>query len=93
MATATARVPVLMTETEKARIVKKARQAGISTGEYMRRAADSFSPSNEDTVLENMIDQMLKATERAEKAIDDVLEYVAVSNQRIAEMEAQRKSR
>ena len=93
MATATARVPVLMTETEKARIVKKARQAGISTGEYMRRAADSFSPSNDDTVLENMIDQMLKATERAEKAIDDVLEYVAVSNQRIAEMEAQRKSR
>lgn len=90
---ATARVPVLMTETEKARIVKKALQAGISTGEYMRRAADSFSPSNDDTVLEGMIDQMLKATDRAEKTIDDVLEFVAASNERIATMEAQNKSR
>jgi len=47
MATATARVPVLMTQAEKERIVKKAIEAGLSTGEYMRRAADSFHPDEQ----------------------------------------------
>ena len=92
MATATARVPVLMTEDEKRRIVKKAQQAGLSTGEYMRRAAKSFHPSDDDSVLEGMINQMLKATERAEQAIDDALDFVAESNQRIARMEARGKT-
>ncbi len=90
MATATARVPVLMTEAEKSRIVEKARRAGLSTGEYMRRAAQSFRLSEDDKIMEGMIDQMLKATERAERAIEDALEYVAASNERIAAMEARR---
>ena len=92
MATATARVPVLMTEAEKVQIVKKAKQFGISTGEYMRRAAGSFQPSQDDGVLEAMIDQMLKATERAENAIDEALSFVAESNERIAAMESQRNA-
>ena len=90
---ATARVPVLMTETEKARIVKKAKDAGLTTGEYMRRAAESFRPHEEDEVLEGLLNQMLKATEMAEQAIDDALDYVSASNQRIAAMEANRKLR
>ncbi len=90
---ATARVPVLMTETEKARIVKKARDAGLTTGEYMRRAAKSFRPQEEDEVLEGLLNQMLKATEMAERAIDDALNYVSASNQRIAAMETNRKLR
>ncbi len=80
MATATARVPVLMTEAEKARIVKKAKKFGISTGEYMRRAAGAFQPSQDDGALEAMIDQMLKATERADHAIEEALSFVAESN-------------
>ena len=92
MATATARVSVLMTEDEKSRIVKKAQQAGLSTGEYMRRAASSFHPTDDDSVLEGMINQMLKATEQAEQAIDDALDFVAKSNRRIAEMEALSKA-
>jgi hypothetical protein len=55
----------------------------------MRRAAESFRPSEDDSVLEGMINQMLKATELAEQAIDDALDFVAESNRRIAEMEAQ----
>ena len=90
MATVTARVPVLMTEAEKLRIVAKAQQAGLSTGEYMRRAAQSFRLSEDDKIMEGMIDQMLKATERAERAIEDTLEYVAASNERIAAMEARK---
>lgn len=90
MATATARVPVLMTEAEKAQIVKQAKQFGISTGEYMRRAAGSFRPSEDDSLLEAMIDQMLKATERADQAIEEALRFIAESNERIAAMESQR---
>ena len=71
MATSKVRVPVLMTEAEKSRIVVKARRAGLSTGEYVRRAAQSFRLSEDDKIMEGMIDQMLKATERAERAIED----------------------
>ena len=90
MTAATARVPVLMTTKEKAQIAKKAKQAGISMGEYLRRAAKSFSPSENDAALEAMIDQMLKATKRADQAIEDTLAFVAASNQRIAKMESHR---
>ncbi|MCP3869839.1 MAG: hypothetical protein GY703_17455 [Gammaproteobacteria bacterium] len=93
MATATARVPVLMTENEKQRIVRKARQAGLSTGEYMRQAAASFRPPDDDEMLEGLIDQMLKATRQAEQAVDEMLAYVAASNQRIDEMESQGRER
>ncbi len=92
MATATARIPVLMTEAEKARIVKKAREAGVSTSEYIRRAAESFYPSESDEALEAMIEQMLKATERADQAIEETLDFVAASNQRIAEMESRKEA-
>lgn len=92
MATATARIPVLLTKTEKARIVKRAKAAGLSTGEFMRRAAASFRPAEDNETLEAMIDQMLKATESADRAIDDALKFVAESNKRIAAMEADTKA-
>ncbi len=87
---ATARIPVLMTEAEKSRIVKKAREAGISTTEYMRRAARSFNVADNSDALEAMIDQVLEATERANRAIEETLDFVAASNQRIAEMESRK---
>ena len=91
MTTATARVPVLMTVKEKTQIARKAKEAGISMGEYLRRAAESFRPSENDKALEAMIGRMLKATERADQAISDALTFVEASNQRIAKMESQRK--
>ncbi len=90
MATATARVPVLMTQAEKERIVKKAMEAGLSTGEYMRRAADSFHPGEQDELLEGLIDQMVRATDRAEQALDDAIAFVEASNRRIRAMETGR---
>ena len=90
MITATARVPVLMTAKEKTQIARKAKEAGISMGEYLRRAAKSFRPSKNDKALEAMIGQMLKATERANQAISDALTFVEASNRRIAKMESQR---
>lgn len=88
MAAATERVPVLMTPAEKKRVVAKARRAGLKTSEFMRRAAEGFSPDEDDNALSAMIDEMNKATESAEKAIDETLAFVSASNKRIRKMEA-----
>ena len=92
MPAATERVPVLMTPAEKKRVVSKANKAGLTTGEYMRRAAEGYRPADDDKALEAMINEMNKATRSAEKAIDDALAFVAASNKRIEEMEAKAKS-
>ena len=91
MSTANQRIPVLVTAAEKTRIAKRAKQTGLSVGEYMRRAAASYSPSEDDSTLIAMIDPMLKATDRAENAIDDAMAFVESSNKRIARMEAKHK--
>jgi len=53
----------------------------------MRRAAEGFSPSDDDAALQAMIRQMNKATERTERVIDEVLSFIEESNKRIAKME------
>lgn len=87
MATATARIPVLVTVTEKGQIAQMAKDAGMSMGEFLRRAASAYRPSEEDKMLEGMIDQMIKTTARANAAIDEALAFVEASNRRIAAME------
>lgn len=87
MATATARVPVLMSPMEKNLFAEKAQQAGISLGELFRRGAASYQTRENDTLLEGMIIQMQKSTAQAENAIDDALAFVEKSNRRIAQME------
>ena len=86
MATNTARIPVLVSEHEKARIGEAAREAGLSVGEFLRQAASAYRPEDE-AALGAMIDQMNLATERAERAIDEALEAVAASEARIEKME------
>jgi hypothetical protein len=90
MVTATERIPVLVTSSEKSRIAKMAKDAGLSMGEFLRRAAASFSPSQDDAAMEGMIDQMVKTTRAANRALDDALAYVEQSNKRINAMEAKR---
>jgi hypothetical protein len=87
MATATERIPVLVTPMEKGQIAKMAKAAGVSMGEFLRRAASSYRSSEDDKVLLGMIDQMNKTTARASASIDDALKFVEASNKRIAAME------
>jgi len=87
MATATERIPVLVTPMEKGQIAKMAKAAGVSMGEFLRRAASSYRSSEDDKVLLGMIDQMNKTTARASASIDDALTFVEASNKRIAAME------
>ena len=93
MGTATERIPVLVTSQEKEKIVKRASEAGLSTGEFLRRAAASFSPDDESEMLLGMIDQMIKTTARASAAIDDAMEFVDASNKRMAELDSARKAK
>jgi hypothetical protein len=87
MATATERIPVLVTSAEKAQIAKMAKTAGLSMGEFLRRAAASFRPSEDEEMLERMIDQMNKTTTQASAAIDNALAFVDASNRRLAAMD------
>lgn len=93
MAAANERIPVLVTAGEKIRIAEMAKAAGMSMGEFLRRAAAAYRPSVDDEVLEGMLAQMLKTTRQAEQAIDDALAYVEASNRRIAAMESRREAR
>ena len=93
MATATERIPVLMTPAEKKQVVSRARKIGITTSEYMRRAAAGYRPNDDDKALGAMIDEMNRASKRAEMAIDKTLDYLAKSNKRIAGIEAKIKNR
>ncbi len=79
------RIPVLLTAAEKGRIVKMSKADSLSMGEFLRRAAATFRPSEDDKMLEGMITQMASA--QASAAIDDALEFVEASNKRIARME------
>lgn len=91
MTTATQRIPVLLTTTEKSRIARKAKDTGLSVGEFLRRAAASFSPSRDDAAIEGMIGQMLKSAKSANHALDSALAYVERSNKRIVAMEAKHR--
>ncbi len=84
---ATERVPVMMTPAEKKRVVFKAKQAGLKTSEFMRRAAEGYQSEDDVSALGAMIEQMNKATENASKSIDDALAFIAKSNNRIRKME------
>ena len=87
MATASERITVLVTPAEKKRIAKLAKKAGVSRGEFMRRAALSYCLPVGGAALDQMLALMDNSTSKASAAIDDALAFVEASNHRIAEME------
>lgn len=86
MATGSERITVLVTRAEKKRIAKLAKKAGVSRGEFMRRAALSYCPPFEQAMLDQVLALMINSTSKASAAIDHTLEFVDASNRRIAEM-------
>jgi len=91
MPAATTRIPVLVTPREKEEIARMAKAAGLSMGEYLRRAAASYRAADDEQMLDGMTEQMIKTTAAASDAIDDALKFVAASDERIETMEAQAK--
>ncbi len=86
--TATERIPVLVTKTEKAEAKKLAKIKHVSVGELFRRAvfSDKYE-SDEDKITLAMIDQVNKSTARANEALDEMFKEIEESDQRIAAMD------
>jgi hypothetical protein len=85
----TERIPVLVTAEQKARIAARARAAKLPVGEFMRRAAEAYSPEDAgEAELDGLLLQVARTTKRASAALDDALRAIAASQRRIAAMEA-----
>jgi hypothetical protein len=86
--TADQRIVVQATLQDKKAIMAKARQLDIPVSELMRRGAFAYESADDNAELGALADAAKGATERAGAAIDDALDFIALSNQRIAAMEA-----
>ncbi len=75
----TARVVTLMTPTEKSKLEAKARKAGMSVGEVVRRSVEAYDPK-EMRQLEEIADlarAFCESAERASAAVDRTRENIA----------------
>lgn len=72
---ATERVTVLMTPGEKSALESKAREAGVSTGEFVRRSVESFDPeAAEDLIqLAALAAELDRSNREASAALDRAL--------------------
>ena len=72
---ATERVTVLMTPVEKAALEAKAKGAGVSVGEFVRRSVDSFDPEEaaELVQLAALAAELQRSNNEASAALDRAL--------------------
>jgi hypothetical protein len=89
MATAIARIVVQATAQDKKAIAAKARRLNLPVSELMRRGAFAYEPEEEGQDLAMLAELAAAAADRAGAAIDDALEYIAASNERIEAVESQ----
>ena len=87
MAAAVERIVVQATAQEKKAIVAKAKKLGLPVSELMRRGASAYESAEADEQLGTLADAAKAAADRASASIDETLEFIAASNQRIAAME------
>jgi hypothetical protein len=74
----TERIPLLVTPTQKALFIKKAKESKLTVNEFVRRAAEVYNPSDDDEALIRL---------EATAALNAALKSCAESNRRIADME------
>ena len=87
MASAIARIVIQATVQDKKAIAAKARRLKLPVSELMRRGAFAYEPQNANAELAALADAAKAASDRAGTAIDEALEFIAASNDRIAAME------
>lgn len=85
---ATQRIVVQTTALDKRAIVAKAKKLDIPISELMRRGAFAYQSDESDDALNALADAAKSAADRSAAAIDDALDFIALSNKRIAIMEA-----
>ena len=82
------RIVVQATEFDKRAIVAKAKKLGIPISELMRRGAFAYESDGTDDAMVALAEAAKASADRSAAAIDDALQFIALSNQRIAAMEA-----
>jgi hypothetical protein len=85
---ATERIPLLVTPTQKALFIKKAKASKLTVNEFVRRAAEVYNPSDDDEALLRLVAQVKQTTQEATTALDTALKCCAQSTARIVAMEA-----
>ena len=87
--TVSERIVVQTTKQEKNAFAAKAKRLGLSISDLMKWGAIAYGSVAEDEDLGIMADAAMKAANRASESIDDMLEFIAASDQRIAAMEVE----
>jgi hypothetical protein len=84
-APATERVTTLMNPAEKAALEAKAKQAGVSVGEFVRRAVDCFDPEEAAALAElsALADQLKRSNRDASDALDRALASVELTRKQL----------
>jgi hypothetical protein len=85
------RIFVLVAPEQKKKIAKKAKEANLTVGEFVRQAAEAYQPNDNDEALERLVVQIKATAAKASKALDANLAFVAASEKRIEQMEARRR--
>lgn len=86
MTTATERIVVQVTPTQKEAIGSAAKRLGLNMSELMRQAAQGFQPKADDDDMNALIQRVNLSTKDANDALDDALAFISESNKRIAAM-------
>lgn len=83
--TATERVTTLMTPAEKARLEAKARKAGVSVGEFVRRSVDGYDPDAADDLqqLAALALELARSNLAAAAALDRALASVEATSRQL----------
>jgi len=70
MAEATERVVILMTKPEKRALQAKAKRAGTSTAELIRRSVKSFDPNDDNAEIEKLLGYLTEAHRKTLASLD-----------------------
>lgn len=87
------RIVVQVTAQDKKALVAKAKAIDLPLSELMRRGAFAYQSSQTDDELASLADAAKGAADRACAAIDEALDFITASNERIAAMEAEAATR
>jgi hypothetical protein len=82
---ATERVTTLMTPSEKSSLEGKAKRAGVSVGEFVRRSVDAYNPEEIEAMaqLAMLASDLRKSNDAASAALDQALASIEATRRQL----------
>jgi len=83
--TASERVTTLMTSREKTALEEKARRAGVSVGEFVRRSVDAFDPEEAADLVQlaALAGELERSNREASAALDRALNSIEITRKQL----------